>query len=575
MEPINQFVFAGAALLLLAILASAVSHRIGIPLLLVFLAVGMLAGEDGPGGIVFNDAPIAYAVGSVALAVILLVGGLNTRAENFRAGLRPALLLATVGVVMTCAFTGLFAAWLLGFGILEGMLIGAVASSTDAAAVFALLHSKGLALKQRVSATLEIESGSNDPMAVVLTVAILDLIMRGHFLPGWETLGFFALQMGAGVLAGVGGGQILVWLTHRLRLERGMYPMLIFAGGLALYGLTTVTGGSGFLAIYLAGVVIGNRSPRDARNIVEVHNGFAWLAQIAMFLMLGLLATPRDLVDHAPAALAIALVLMFVARPLAVWVCLLPFRFPWREQVFIAWVGLRGAVPIILALFPLLTGLPEAKTILDVAFFVVLVSLTLQGWSIPWLARRLRLQVPPAPGPDERLDLAAVPEGRHAFFGFRVTPNAQAVGLPVLELPLPGGARAVAVVRGAASLAPEAAGELAPGDLLYVMGREEDSAALGELFAPAATPVYLEKRQFYGDFVLRGDARMDDVASLYGLPMPEGVAEMALADFLAASLRGLPVGGDRVRLGNVEFVVREMDGGRITQVGLRIPTHMN
>lgn len=574
MELINQFVFAGAALLLLAIFASTVSYRIGIPLLLVFLAVGMLAGEDGPGGIVFNDAPIAYAVGSVALAVILLVGGLNTRAENFRAGLRPALVLATFGVILTCAVAGLFAAWILDFGVLEGMLIGAVAGSTDAAAVFALLHAKGLALKQRVSATLEIESGSNDPMAVFLTVAILELILQGNATPGWNTLGFFAMQMGLGVVAGVGGGRLLVWLTHRLRLERGMYPMLVFAGGLALYGLTTVMGGSGFLAIYLAGVVIGNRAPREARNIVEVHNGFAWLAQITMFLMLGLLATPRDLVEHAPAALAIAMVLMFVARPLAVWLCLLPFRFPWREQAFIAWVGLRGAVPIILALFPLLAGVPEAKTILDVAFFVVLVSLTLQGWTIPMLARRLRLQVPPAPGPDERLDLAAVPGGRHAFFGFRLTERSQAVGFAADQLTLHGAARAVAVLRGGDSLAPEAAGRLAPGDLVYVLGREEDSTALGELFSSAAAPEYLEKRQFYGDFTLRGDARMDDLARLYGLPVPEGAGDRALADFLAARLRGLPVVGDRFRLGNVEFVVRDMEGGRITQVGLRIPTHM-
>jgi cell volume regulation protein A len=574
MEPIDQLVLAGAALLLLAILGSAVSYRIGIPVLLVFLAVGMLAGEDGPGGIVFNDARIAYAVGSVALAVILLVGGLNTRAESFRAGLRPALVLATAGVAITGLITGLFAAWILDFGVLEGMLIGAVAGSTDAAAVFALLHAKGLALKQRVSATLEIESGSNDPMAVFLTVAILALIMREHAAPGWETLGFFAVQMGLGVVAGAGGGLLLVWLSNRLHLERGMYPMLIFAGGLALYGLTTVLGGSGFLAIYLAGVVIGNRSPREARNIVEVHNGLGWLAQIAMFLMLGLLATPTDLVEHAPAALAIAVVLMFVARPLAVWLCLLRFRFPWREQVFIAWVGLRGAVPIILALFPLLAGIPEAKTILDVTFFVVLVSLTLQGWTIPVLARALKLQVPPAPGPDERLDLAAAPDGRHAFFGFRLTANAQAVGLPARELALPGGARLVAVLRGGASLAPETAGRLAESDLLYVLAREEDSAALGELFASAPAPAYLEKRQFYGDFILHGDARMDDVASPYGLPVPEGKGQTPLADFLAARLRGLPVVGDRVRLGNVEFVVRKMEDGRIKEVGLRIPTHM-
>ena len=216
----NQLVLAGAVLLL-AILASALSYRIGMPLLLVFLAVGMLAGEDGPGGILFDDSGIAYTVGSVALAIILLDGGLNTRSDSFRAGLRPASVLATVGVLVTCVVTGLFAAWMLGFGLLEGLLVGAVVGSTDAAAVFALLHAKGLALKQRVSATLEIESGSNDPMAALLTIALIELILSGQPTPGWETLVLFVQQM-------------------------GMYPMLVLAGGLALYSLTTVLGGSGF-----------------------------------------------------------------------------------------------------------------------------------------------------------------------------------------------------------------------------------------------------------------------------------------------------------------------------------------
>ncbi len=220
------------------------------------------------------------------------------------------------------------------------------------------------------------------------------MILSESRMPGWDTLMLFLLQLGLGLAAGYGGGRALVWLTHRLRLERGMCPMLILAGGLTVYAFTTVVGGSGFLAIYLARVVIGNHAPREQTNIVQVHNGFARLAQIGMFVMLGLLATPRDLIEHAPAALLIALALMFVARPLAVGLCLLPFRFPWREQLFIAWVGLRGAVPIILALFPLLAGLPEAKLILDVAFFVVLVSLTLQGWTIPPLARAQRLQAP-------------------------------------------------------------------------------------------------------------------------------------------------------------------------------------
>jgi cell volume regulation protein A len=464
MDLINQFVLAGAALLLLAILASALSYRIGMPLLLVFLAVGMLAGEDGPGGIVFNDYGLAYTVGSVALAIILLDGGLNTRSDTFRAGLRPALVLATAGVVITCVVTGFIAAWILDIEPLMGMLVGAVVGSTDAAAVFALLHAKGLTLNQRVSATLEIESGSNDPMAVFLTTALLELLLAGAGMPGGETLTLFGMQMGLGLIAGLLGGHLLVWLTNHLPLERGMYPMLVLAGGLGLYAFTTVSGGSGFLAIYLAGVVFGNHATRESRNILQVHNGLAWLAQIGMFLMLGLLATPSHLLEHAPAALAIALALMFIARPLAVLLCLFPFRFPWREQVFIAWVGLRGAVPIILALFPLLAGVSEAILVLDVAFFVVLISLTLQGWSIPFLARRLRLEVPAPPAPDERLDIAARTRSGHVILGYRLGPEGPAVGRPTSDLPLPEGARVVAVIRQGTPLGPEAAGPLAAGD---------------------------------------------------------------------------------------------------------------
>ena len=575
MELINQFVLAGAVLLLLAILGSTLSYRIGMPLLLVFLAVGMLAGEDGPGGIQFDDSGIAYTVGSLALAVILLDGGLNTRAESFRASLKPAATLATLGVVITCVVTGLFAAWVLDFGLLEGMLVGAVVGSTDAAAVFALLHAKGLALKERVAATLEIESGSNDPMAALLTIALIELILAGQQLPGWETLGLLVRQMGLGLAAGLGGGWLLVWLTNRLPLERGMYPMLILAGGLLLYSLTTVLGGSGFLAVYLAGVVVGNRSPREAANILQVHNGLAWLAQISMFLMLGLLATPSDLVAHAPEALAIALVLMFVARPLAVWLCLLPFHFPWREQVFVSWVGLRGAVPIILSLFPLLAGIAEAALVLDVAFFVVLISLTVQGWSIPALARRLRLEVPPAPAPTERHDLAAAQASGHALFGYRLTPEAPLVGRQADALRLPGSARPVAVLRDDEAVPPETAGTLAPGDMLYVLARKTESDALSELLVRPEAPAYLEKRQFYGDFVLRGDAQIGALCAQYDLPPPETAAGLTLEEFLGQKLRGEPVVGDRVRLGKLEFVVRAVVDGRITQVGLRIPTHLD
>lgn len=265
---------------------------------------------------------------------------------------------------------------------------------------------------------------------------------------------------------------------------------------------------------------------------------------------------------------------MFVARPLAVWLCLLPFRFPWREQLFISWVGLRGAVPIILALFPLLAGIPEAVEILDVAFFVVIVSLTVQGWSIPALARALRLEVPPQPEPAERHELMAGQPAGPVFLGFRLSEHARPVGHEAGELRLPGEARLVAVLRDGMALAPAAAGRLAAGDVLYVLASAADGAMLGEMLSTTAAPDYLEKRRFYGDFTLRGDASLDSVAAQYGLPLPQAMAGRTLEEFLNASLPEKPVVGDRVRLGKLEFVVRSLAAGRITQVGLRIPTHL-
>ena len=377
----NHIIFFGAALLLISIVASAFSARVGAPLLLVFLVIGMLAGEDGPGNIAFDDFRLANLLGSLALAIILFDGGLRTRAELFRVGLRPALSLATVGVLITGALLGLFAAWVLRIDWMQGLLIGAIVASTDAAAVFSLLHAHGISLKQRVSATLEIESGSNDPMAVFLTVALVELLASGRPLD-WTLLESFALQMGLGAVGGWVGGQALAWLLNRLSLPPALYPLLAAGGGVFIFGAVALADGSGFLAIYLAGVVIGNRKVQGEENILRVHDGLAWLSQIGMFLMLGLLATPVELVPTAAPGLLIALFLIFVARPLAVFVSLIPFHFPWQERLFISWVGLRGAVPIILATFPLLAGLPRATLFFHVAFVVVLVSLMVQGWTI-------------------------------------------------------------------------------------------------------------------------------------------------------------------------------------------------
>jgi cell volume regulation protein A len=565
----NQLIIIAALLFLFSIVASAGASRIGAPLLLVFLVLGMLAGEDGPGGIRFDDFRITYIVGSIALAVILFDGGLRTKAESFRAGLKPALVLATLGVVITAAVTGGFAAWVLQLDLTQGLLVGAIVGSTDAAAVFALLHSHGMELKRRVAATLEIESGSNDPMAIFLTVALVELLARGDS-PSWGLVWLFVQQMGLGLLLGLVGGRALAWLINRLPLAPGLYALLALAGGLFVFAATAVLGGSGFLAIYVAGLVLGNQRLHSANNILRVHDGMAWLGQIAMFLVLGLLVNPSELVKLAPAALAIALVLMLVARPAAVWLSLLPFRFPRAETLFVSWVGLRGAVPIVLALFPLMAGLEGARLYFNIAFFVVLVSLTVQGWTVAPLARRLGLELPPTSDPVQRVELELADESGDELVAFRVSQGSRAAGSRLEGLPLPKGARAIGVARAGVLRDPAQVQTLMPGDAVYVFTRGEEVAALSHAFMPEPQLESLREREFFGDFVLGGEASLAQVCEAYGAEVPMELAGLTLRETLARRFKGRPVVGDRLQVGDIEFVVREVANGAVAKVGLVI-----
>ena len=570
MDFTTQFILLGAVFLLASIIMSAAVSRVGAPLLLVFLVLGMLAGEEGPGGIRFDNVQAAHLVGTIALAIILFDGGLRTRAETFRVGLWPAVSLATVGVVITAAITGVFAAWAFQLSWLQGLLIGAIVGSTDAAAVFSLLHVRGMELKQRVAATLEIESGMNDPTAVFLTISLIGLLSTGHAEVKGAILWDFAKQMTIGAVGGVATGYALAWLINRLNLVSGLYPLLAMAGGLATFGAATVLGGSGFLAIYLTGLVLGNHRLHSAQNILRVHDGLAWLAQIIMFLVLGLLVTPSALLDHAWLALAVALVLMLVARPVAVLISLLPFRFPRREQAYISWVGLRGAVPIILALFPLLAGLEHAQLYFNTAFFVVLVSLLVQGWTVAQVAYWLDLQVPASRGPVQRVNLDVPGQFEQEFVGYRVTAEAAAVGQSPRELYLPEGARVLTVIRGERNVPVDQVETLQPDDYVYLVAPGRAVGALDNLFAAMPQPDYLEEHHFFGDFALKGDARLGDVSAAYGFEIDPAIASRTLAEHLAQVFKRRPVVGDRHRFGNVEFVVREMQHGVITLVGLRL-----
>jgi len=436
MDFVNGPLFAAAALVFVSVLAGLFSARLGLSFLLVFLLAGIVAGEDGPGGYRFDDHRLSFWVGNLALAVILLDGGLRTAFATFRTGLKPASVLATLGVLICAAITAAAGVLLLGLDWTTAWLLGAIVGSTDAAAVFALLTRSGVTLNERVAATLEIESGVNDPMAVYLTLAIIGIAEAGRSGSGpgpWSDMALaFVQQFGWGALLGTAAGLAMAALLRRVRghdASGGILALLIGAGGLSVFAATGLLGGSGFLAVYLFGLVVANRAAEAVQSTLSAMDGYAWLAQAGMFLLLGLLVTPSSLQATLLPSLGVALALIFVARPVAVWLCLLPFRFSPRETWFIAWVGLRGAVPIVLALFPLLAGTPQAGLLFNVAFSVVLVSLLVQGTTIGWLARRLDIAMP-EPGNEQAL--------RAKFRDFELDPQTSVMALcEFYDLPQP------------------------------------------------------------------------------------------------------------------------------------------
>ncbi|MBE3568200.1 MAG: potassium/proton antiporter [Thermogemmatispora sp.] len=382
-------------LLLLSVLAWKIAGKLGIPALLLFLGLGMLAGSDGPGGIYFDNAQLAQAVGIVALVLILFAGGLETRWSVVRPALGGALLLSTLGVLLSALVVALFSAWLLHASPLEGLLLGALISATDAAAVFSVLAARNLHLSGQLLPLLELESGTNDPMAVFLTLGLIRLLSEPE-TPLLSVLLLFVQQMGIGLVLGLVIGGLAIWLIRQLHLDvEGLYQVLTIALALFTYAATALLGGSGFLAVYLVGLLLGNSRVEGIERIGRFHDSLAWLMQIAMFLILGLLVFPSRLPAVALAGVLITLVSVLVARPLAVLLALLPLRrMPLREKLFVAWVGLRGAVPIVLATFPLLAGLPRAELLFDLVFFVVLASVLLQGTTVPLVAGRLGVARP-------------------------------------------------------------------------------------------------------------------------------------------------------------------------------------
>jgi cell volume regulation protein A len=558
-----------AGLMMTGILVSPLSSRIGLPVLLLFLAVGMLAGEDGIGKIRFDDFRTSFLVTNLALAIILLDGGMRTRIESFRVALRPALVLASVGVVVTAMVGGVFAAWLLDLPLLAGLLLGSIVSSTDAAVVFNLLQGKGLSLSERVKATLEIESGSNDPMAIFLTVLFIEFIQN----PGSSLLeGIWMLvqQFGIGGLCGVLGGLLMVRLLRVVNLVNAMYPLLVVSGGFILFAVVNLIGGSGFLAIYLMGVVLAAKRNRHMDEILQIHDGLAWLAQLVLFVLLGLLVTPRELIETLPQALLISAALILIARPLSTVVSLLPFGFSKREHVYMAWVGLRGAVPVVLAVFPLMAGVEHAQTIFQVTFVVVLVSLLLQGSTLAPLARWLKLEVPPRPEPQLRVQLQVPAAGDHELLLFPLKGARWRTPVDITDIHLPDPSRVVMFFRDGEMFERRRGFKVQEGDVLAVLAHRNHASDVGQILGWEEPPERLTDRRFFGDFTVNGAALLRDVQAAYGFAVPGYADEMSLSDCFAKACRGHPVVGDRLDLGSILLVAREVQGDQVVKVGIRL-----
>lgn len=470
----------GSLLLFASIVASKTSYRLGVPTLILFIMIGMLAGSDGFGGIYFDDPKLAQMLGVVALNFILFSGGMDTDIKEAAPVFLRGVSLSTIGVFLTAVSVGAFASAITQLNFLEGLLLGAIVSSTDAAAVFSILRTRNIGLKGSIRQTLELESGSNDPMAYFLTITCIQLIL----LPDtsiWLLLLNFLQQMAVGAVGGYLMGKAMIYLINRIRLDvDGLYPVLVLALMFFTFSMTDLLGGNGFLAVYLSGILLGNSEFVHKRSLIRFYDGQAWLMQIIMFLTLGLLVFPSQVLPLAGIGLLLSLFLIFVSRPLGVLASLSFFRIKLRNRLFISWVGLRGAVPIVFATYPLLAGLEHAQFIFNLVFFISLSSVVMQGTTLPLVAKWLHVIVPSEVRKKSALEAIQRPQKLQVLFDIVVTPESPLVNRPLLKVKFPNNAFITVVKRNNAFFTPDGNSVILPNDHLYIVCRSEEDRIIIE-----------------------------------------------------------------------------------------------
>ncbi len=588
MDTLNILYLVGAVLIFASIMASTLSARLGVPLLLLFLIVGMLAGEQGILGIEFSQYALANFVGQAALACILLDGGLRTSFKSFRVGLKPAITLATWGVLVTVMVLGVFVTWLLDVDWRFGLLMAAIVGSTDAAAVFSLLRNGGVKLNDRVQATLELESGANDPLAILLVTGLIALNVDPD---GQTVFGFLVLllqQLSFGLGMGLLFGYFLSRLLPKVHLAEGMYAILILSAGLAVFAATNLIGGSGFLAVYLTGVLIGNHKVRSTEHVMRVMDSFAWLSQAVLFVVLGLLVTPSNVLNVWHYSVAIALFMIFVARPIAVYTSVKPFKFKDREIGFISWVGLRGAVPITLAILPVMAGIDNAFMLFDIAFGVVVLSLILQGTTIPTMANLFKVRIPTNKDPKEEHEVWVSDKASITLYEFEAKSGAFAIGRHPMGISKginPDEISVFALVRNQQIVVVDDNTKLKFGDSVWYAMRGNHASKIAKIFNDTT----LDRKaidDFYGDWLLSPSVKLGDLPFFTGIMASETLVktlktsdedsaknmwEQTVAEYVKSHLGTAPVSGDTVVISDEwSLVIKEVDDkGKLRTIGLK------